>query len=37
MNSYRHYWLVQNLKTEEIFKEFKTLKEAKTFAENYGA
>lgn len=37
MDSYHHYWLVQNLKTGEIFKEFKTLKEAKAFAENYAA
>ncbi len=31
----KHIWMVQNLKTGEIFKEFKTLKAAKEFAESY--
>lgn len=34
MNSWHHFWLVQNLKTGEVFKEFKTLKAAKEFAES---
>lgn len=34
-DSWHHFWLVQNLKTGEIFKEFKTLKAAKEFAETH--
>lgn len=37
MDAFHHYWMVKNLVTGEEFKEFKTLKEAKAFAENYNA
>lgn len=32
----RHEWFVQNLKTGEVFKGFKTMKQAKEFAEKQG-
>ena len=35
MDAFHHYWIVKNLVTLEEFKEFKTLKAAKAFAEGY--
>ena len=33
--SYPHIWILENLKTGEIRKGFKTLKSAKAYAENF--
>lgn len=35
LDAYRHVWVLKNLKTEEVFEGFKTLKAAKEFAENH--
>ena len=35
MDSYKHIWILENLKTNEVFDSFKTLTAAKAFAESY--
>lgn len=35
MDALRHVWFVENLKTGEVFENFKTLTAAKNFAESY--
>lgn len=37
MDSVKHIWILENLKTGEIFSEFKTLKAAKEYAETHTA